>query len=199
MTIYAIVNNLIGSQPHPTPCWTMISQSAILQGGNPYFVPDFAQRFEAHTAIAVRIGKLGKGIASRFVSRYVDAVAPAVLFIAADRLRQLRTDGLPWASAISYDRCLAIGKFTNMPYEDIMRTLGSLSLKALDSGETDEYVFGQVGSNLAQTVESLSRDNTIKTGDILLLGVSEFGPKLTPGLRATLRLNGEEVLSFNIR
>ncbi len=199
MTIYAIVNDIIGSPPASAPCWTLISQSGILQGGNPYFVPDFAERFEARTALAVRLGKLGKGIATRFVSRYVDAVAPAVLFVAADRLSSLRADGLPWASAISYDRCLAIGRFTSMPYDGIIQSKGTLSLKSVETGISSQYIFGHGCPSLDEVVAAISRDNTLKTGDIILMGISGKGPEATPGLRATLMLNGDETRAFKIR
>ena len=202
MTIYATVNNVTGMDATSTsdPIWTLISPSGILQGGNPYFVPDFAECFEARTAIALRIGKLGKGIAPRFVHRYVEAIAPAVVFVAADRLQQLRSGGLPWTSALSYDRCLALGKFTSMEYDDILRCGCSLTLHSGDDTVGNvEFTPEKSAPSLEETVSSISRDNTLKTGDILLLGVAGSGPKVSPGMRARLRLNGEPSLSFNIR
>ncbi|MDE5848855.1 MAG: fumarylacetoacetate hydrolase family protein [Muribaculaceae bacterium] len=199
MTIYATVNNIIGYGEKTEPIWTLISPSAILQGGNPYFVPDFAARFEARTALAVRIGKLGKSIAPRFVHRYVDAAAPAVVFVAADRLEGLRDDGLPWTSAMSYDRSLAIGRFTSLPYEDIIRCRSSLSLKGPDHIENAEEVCLATGPGLEETVAAISRDNTLKTGDILLIGIAGSGPTAAPGMRAHIEFNGEDALEFNIR
>ncbi len=100
MTIYAIVNSLLSStekdNPYP-PVWTLISQAAILQGGNPFFVPDFASKFEARTALAIKIGRLGKGIAPRFAHRYIDSAAPAVLFVASDLLEKYKNVGFPWS------------------------------------------------------------------------------------------------------
>ncbi len=86
-----------------------------------------------------------------------------------------------------------------MPYDEIIRCSGSLTLKSADSDEFTEYVFGQGRPSLEDIVAALSRDNTLKTGDILLLGLAGEGPEVAPGLRATLRLNGEETLGFNIR
>ncbi|MDE7349796.1 MAG: fumarylacetoacetate hydrolase family protein [Muribaculaceae bacterium] len=199
MTIYATVNNIIGYGEKTEPIWTLISPSAILQGGNPYFVPDFAARFEARTALAVRIGKLGKSIAPRFAHRYIDAAAPAVVFIAADRLEGLRGKGLPWTSAMSYDRCLAIGRFTAMPYEDITRCRSSLSLKRLEIIENAEEIRLAPSQGLEETIAAISRDNTLKTGDILLIGIAGSGPTVAPGMRAHLELNGKDALEFNIR
>lgn len=202
MTIYAIVDDLIHDTRKDrgdSPVWSLISPAGILQGGNPYFVPDFAERFEARITLAVRIGKLGKGIAPRFASRYVEAVAPAVVFVAADRLHRLREEGLPWTSAISYDRCLAIGKFITIPFDEISRCECSVSLQSDDSRH--EATWNSYGRDpgLDATISAISRDNTLKTGDILLYGISRQGPQVMQNLKARLTINGVESLRFNIR
>lgn len=202
MTIYAIVNSLLNPEHNAErteAIWTLLSPSSILQGGNPYFVPDFASRFEARTALALRVGKLGKGIAPRFAYRYIDAAAPAVVFVAEDLLCQLRNAGLPWTSAVSYDRSLAIGKFVPMSLEE---AIGHSCRLMLDSSEATVEVDGfpcSEGATPQDTISAISRDNTLKTGDIILIGLSGTGPKITPGWRATLALGQEEPLRFNIR
>ena len=203
MTIYAIVNNLISpdSREFQTgPIWTLISQSGILQGGNPYFVPDFASRFEARLALAVKIGRLGKGIAHRFAHRYVEAVAPAVVFVAADLIQNLTRQGLPWTQALSYDKCLAMGKFIQLPFGEVSGCRCALTLdvageEAMEaSWDNDMLIPG-----IEDTIAALSRDNTLKTGDIILFGLAGQGPAVQPESRARLYLNGTESLGFNIR
>lgn len=202
MTIYAIVNEIFSTPTQATeavPVWTLITPSAILQGGNPYFVPDFASGFEAWPALAVRIGKLGKSVAPRFAYRYVEAVAPAVVFAAADLLKRLREQGMPWTQAISYDRSLAIGKFRTLDFELIADCECSLTLRP--DGCDDKTILHRsaIRPPLEETIRAVSRDNTLKTGDILLVGLSGHGPEVKPGIRALLSLNGEESLRFNIR
>ncbi len=202
MTIYAITDSLIadsGAAGISGPIWTLISQSAILQGGNPYFVPDFASRFEARLALAVKIGKLGKGIAPRFAYRYAGSVAPAVVFVAADRLNMLRENGLPWTSALSYDRSLAIGTFLPMEYERISQCVCSLAIESASGCEEFSLQPSASGSSLEEVIEAISRDNTLKTGDILLIGLAAEGPEAKPDCRARLSINGVDSLSFNIR
>lgn len=202
MTIYAIVNDLVAKEPpsgSTGPIWTLISPASILQGGNPYFVPDFASRFEARLALAVRIGKLGKGIAPRFAPRYVDAVAPAVVFVAADRLNRLRDDLLPWTSALSYDRSLAIGRFKAMEYDSIAGCECSFITESADTYDERITVPAILNHSLSTILETVSRDNTLKTGDLVLTGLSGSGQEVSPGMKAQLRLNGEDSLRFNIR
>ncbi len=202
MTIYAIVDDFLSNTPShgiSGPVWTLLSPAAILQGGNPYFVPDFSSRFEARTALAVRIGKLGKGIAQRFVRRYVDAVAPAVVFVAADRLDSMRASGLPWTSAISYDRSLSIGRFGKLEFNEIPKCECSIIIESADAVFESKYTPCKSEGQLEETIEAISRDNTIKTGDILLIGLSDTGPEVNPNCRLRLLINGEESVRFNIR
>ena len=44
----------------------LMADSAILYTGRPFFIPDFAQRFEAAPSIVVRTGRLGKAVAPKF-------------------------------------------------------------------------------------------------------------------------------------
>ena len=202
MTIYTIVNDLIDESSgslNDDAIWSILSPAAILQGGNPYFVPDFSTRFEARSAVAVRIGRLGKGIARRFASRYVDAIAPALLFVASELLERLREKGLPWTPAINYDRCLAIGRFRNVPYQEIPDSRIGLKIKDKDNHVIAEKVESLVSIDIGAVIEMLSRDNTFKTGDIILVATGGHGPTASPGFCATLTLDGEDSLRFNIR
>lgn len=202
MTIYAVVNNLVtasNGSPVGDPLWTVISPSAILQGGNPYFVPDFANTFEARTAIALRIGKLGKGIAKRFAYRYVDAVAPACVMLASDLLDTLRRSGLPWSKAISYDRSIAIGSFFKIPFERLDQTESQLCLSDTFGGCRVATSLCQRDFSVEDIIFGISRDNALKTGDLILIDVNDSGPALSPGQRLVLSLDGTESLKFNIR
>lgn len=202
MTIYAIVNGLFSSTEKTNmsnPVWATISPAAILQGGNPFFVPDFAIHFEARVALAIKIGKLGKGIAPRFVGRYVDSAAPAILFVATDLLLSLREKGLPWTQAISYDRALALGKFENISLSECMDCKIALSLDYQDSSFEVKWNADSIPYGIEETIAAISRDNALKMGDIILFGISSLGPQVHPDMRAHLLINGSDSLVFNIR
>ena len=202
MTIYAIVNNFINTSENTDtdrPVWTIISPAAILQGGNPYFVPDFASQFEARTALAIKIGKLGKGIAPRFAGRYVEAAAPAILFVASDFLESVRKSGLPWNPAISYDRSLALGKFQNISIEECAHCDITLSLERHDTTINTTWNAEFLVPGIEETIAAISHDNTLKMGDIILFGIRGSGPVIKPDTRAHLYLDASESLIFNIR
>ena len=202
MTIYAIVNNLLpdpDAECNGSPIRTIISQAVILQGGNPYFVPDFAKHFEARLGLAVKIGKLGKGIAPRFASRYVDSAAPCVLFVASDLLQALRKQGLPWTSALSYDKCLAIGKFAPISMDTYKQSNIRLTLESSADSTDTHWSADLINPDIEETLAMLSRDNTLKTGDMILCGIAGTGPEVFPDLRASLSLNDNDHFKFNIR
>lgn len=197
MTIYAIVNNLI-SPATKDPMWTLISSNSILQGGNPYFVPDFAGRFEIRPALSIRIGKLGKGIPARFAYRYISGVAPCLVMAAADKLESLREAGMPWTQALSYDRSVAFGRYADIPADKIRDCSVDVTLQ---TGEKTDRIIMTADTMIPaeETIAALSRDNTLKTGDLIIAGVAAAGPEAHPATKVTLSLNGEVSLRFNIR
>lgn len=200
MTVYAIVNHLLGGNTSfDDPIWTVMSPSAILQGGNPYFVPDFDSKFQARPASVIRIGKLGKGIAPRFAHRYIDGVAPASMMIAHNLLDNLRKSGLPWSKAISYDRSLAVGKFANLPIEEISAACVSLDIINGDDVNSFKSNVTCLSCSIEEIISILSRDNALKTGDYIVIASPLSGPVIEPGPRVELRLNDEKPLKFNIR
>ncbi len=202
MTIYAIVNPLLSSAEKvnsQAPVWTIISQAAILQGGNPFFVPDFASKFEARTALAIKIGRLGKGIAQRFAHRYVDSAAPAILFVASDLLDSYKSSGYPWSPAISYDRSLALGKFTDMPLDECKNCKIHLLLDSPNGAINACWSAETLCPSIEETISAISCDNARKLGDIILIGLAPSGPQVNPDMRAHLSLNNSEALAFNIR
>ncbi len=202
MTIYAIVNGLISKQSEnsaSTPVWTLISPSAILQGGNPYFVPDFDTRFEARPALALRIGKLGKGIARRFAHRYIDSVTPCCAMVATDTLRSAMESGLPWSRALSYDRSIVMGTPLKIPMEEIGEFRFNVTLQSAVSTPSCEWTAAECASAIEDVVSELSRDNTLKTGDIILIGMAPEGPLLCEGQRAVISVGSDVSARFNIR
>lgn len=194
MTIYALIDT-----PAPRLVWTIMTGASMLQGGNPYFLPDFAQQFEAVPSLALRIGKLGKGFAPRFSHRYVECVAPCAVMVATDLLATLRKAGLPWTSAICYDRSLALGQFIKTDFAEISILNAEMRLDTESGTEVASLNATLSGCNPAELISGIARDNTLKTGDMVILPFATRGLAIATGMKATLLLNGEESVKFNIR
>ena len=69
------------------------ADSALLNNGKPFFIPDHLGRIEYETELVVRICKLGKTIPQRFASRYYDAVTVGIDFTAREMQKKLREAG----------------------------------------------------------------------------------------------------------
>lgn len=203
MTIYNVIDNhhaYVSSENGTDVHWTILSGASILQGGSPFFIPDFAKRFEARLSMAVRICRLGKNIAPRFAHRYMDAAAPCVSFTAADLLESLRAHGLPWTGAVNFDRSAAFGKYVPADIDAMENAEVRLDLYADAKEEVEtRWSPSTLRIPIREVISHISRDNTIKTGDVILVGTDAEGPAVEIGQHAILSFNGTTSVKFNIR
>ena len=89
------------------------SDSCLLNGRKPMFMPDWTNELCVTECMILRVSRLGKEIAPRYANRYYDAVAPGADFVAMDILREAKKAGKPWTKALDFDYSLAIGQWTN--------------------------------------------------------------------------------------
>ena len=147
--------------------------SAIIQPGKPFFVPDFAERFDYETEIVVRINRAGKDISQRFAHRYYDEVTVGIDFTARDLQTKLRNGGLPGDLCKGFDGSAGIGKFIKVA--DIGGDVQNIDFHLEKNGTT---VQSGNTRNMIFTIDSLisyvSRFFMLKTGDLLFTG-TPFG------------------------
>lgn len=143
--------------------------SAIIQPGKPFFVPDFADRFDYETEIVVRISRVGKDISERFAHRYYDEITVGIDFTARDLQDKLRSKGLPWEICKGFDGSAGVGKFISISQEgiDVSNTDFHLNLngETVQSGNTSHMLFG-----IDRIIAHASRYFTLKTGDLIYTG-----------------------------
>ena len=106
----------------------VIPDSAIQKSGKPFFVPDFASRFQFSAAAAVHVCRLGKNIAQRFANRYYEEAGLCLVFEAKDLLDTLNANGKPIAMATSFDASHRSREARENPlYLDLSPRCGSVS------------------------------------------------------------------------
>ncbi|MDE7408159.1 MAG: hypothetical protein K2M76_07030, partial [Muribaculaceae bacterium] len=134
----------------------VVADSALAFNRRPWFVPDFSTEWRASFGLAVRVSRLGKGVAERFASRYYDAYTVAMLPTCATPLPLLTyMDGAvvlgDWIVSDSVPTSVTASEHTVMAPEPavIDRALATATLSA-----------------------------TLKTGDIIIipLEIPEFIP-----------------------
>lgn len=143
-------------------------ESALLRDGKPFFIPDFAERFDYETEIVVRINRLGKDIAERFAGRYYNEISLGIDFTARDLQEKLRSRGLPWDICKGFDGAAAIGNFVDkaeLGNVNDLRFHLDINGKTVQEGWTGDMIF-----SIDRIVSYISRFFTLKTGDLIFTG-----------------------------
>ena len=143
-------------------------ESALTRDGKPFFVPDFAERFDYETEIVVRINKLGKNIAERFAHRYYDELTVGIDFTARDLQGKLRSEGLPWEICKGFDGSAAIGTFVNKAELPEIQNLNfrlDIDGQTVQKGWTGDMIF-----SVDRIISYVSQFFTLKTGDLIFTG-----------------------------
>lgn len=156
----------------------IIPDSAIVKDGKPFFVPDFARDAIYQPAIAFRINRLGKNIATRFASRYFDALTIALRITPVSLLNSLRQQQAATALATAFDGSLILGDWTPIPSShDIAVKLGDNSFRL-------DYNKFQIDDIIAH----VSQYMTLKIGDIIIAGTipSHSDVELNAHIKAAL-------------
>lgn len=171
--------------------------SALVNRGRPFFIPDFTNECEYETELVVRISRMGRSISQRFAHRYYDAVTIGIDFTARDLQRKASAAGQPWTICKGFDGSAAIGEW--IPKEkfiDIQRIHFHLDIngQTVQEGCTSDMLY-----SVDEIIAYISQFFTLKTGDILYTGTpAGVGPvKIDDHLEGWLE--ERKVLEFNCK
>lgn len=172
--------------------------SSIIQPGKPFFVPDFANRFEYETEIVVRISRVGKDISERFAHRYYDEVTVGIDFTARDLQNQLRADSMPWECCKSFDGSAAIGRFVKKDtlgcgMQDIHFHM-NLNGERRQEGHTANMIHA-----IDHIIAYASKFFTLKTGDLIFTGTPEGVGEVKEGDTIEAYIGEEKLLDLRIK
>ncbi|MBR1889104.1 MAG: fumarylacetoacetate hydrolase family protein [Alloprevotella sp.] len=174
----------------------ILPDTALNRVGQPYFLPDFDGEQMAFPMLAVRIGRLGKNISEKFSPRYIDAVAPAIVFRDERMLDQFRSKGLPWSPAVSFDGVVNHANWIPTPDDAVLtpfRWIVEHNGKAVQTCDSSDLL-----RSPEQLVSLLSRSHKLCQGDIVLTGGSEgFACQYDDEIRGLV--DQREVLHFRIK
>ena len=182
---------------HTEPVLFSKFDSSIIQPGKPFFVPDFADRFDYETEIVVKICHVGKNISERFAHRYYDEVTVGIDFTARDLQNQLTAKGLPWELCKGFDNSAAIGTFVS---KETLPPIQELHFNLDIDGETKQTGYsGNMIHSIDKIIAFASRFFTLKTGDLIFTGTpSGIGP-VREGQHLEGYLEGKKLLEFNVK
>lgn len=171
--------------------------SAVLRKRMPFFIPDFADRFDYEAEIVVRICRLGRHISQKFAHRYYDAVTVGIDFTARDLQTRLREGGLPWDLCKGFDDSAAIGQFVNVKdlgnLQDLRFHL-DIDGKTVQEGWTGNMIF-----TIDEIVSFASRFFTLKMGDLIFTGTPAGVGPVSEGMLLQGYLGDRQVLDLKIK
>ncbi len=197
MKFIAVTHNY-GSAPVPR-VFHHVSDTALLQGGKPFFIPDFANPCTARVQLAVRLCRLGRSISERYAPRYYDAVSLACTFTAENLLAELRSKALPWDEAIGFDGAVCIGRW--MPLNGETDGFPNLDFALHINGQpVFEASTSQMAESPSRLVAGSSQFYMLRQGDILLTGSpTQQGQAVAENDHVEGFIDGNKVLEFNVK
>ena len=171
--------------------------SALLLKGKPFFVPDFAERFDYETEVVVRINRLGKDIAERFAHRYYEEVTLGIDFTARDLQQKMTPMGLPWEISKGFDGSAGLGTFINKSELPDLQDLHfhlDIDGTTVQQGHTADMLH-----TVDEIVSYCSRFFTLKMGDLIFTGTPAGVGPVHEGQRLEGFLENQKVLDIRIK
>jgi len=153
------------------PVIFMKPDSAVLLKQHPFVIPEFSNDIHHEIELIVRINKVGKYIDTKFAHKYYDEISVGIDFTARDLQNELKTKGLPWEKAKSFDGSAVIGEF--LPKKQF-NSLENITFELTNNNITVQK--GNVSHMLwkiDELISYVSQYFTLKIGDIIFTGTPE--------------------------
>jgi 2-keto-4-pentenoate hydratase/2-oxohepta-3-ene-1,7-dioic acid hydratase in catechol pathway len=179
------------------PVIFMKPDSAILLKQHPFVIPEFSKDVHHEIEVIVRINKVGKYIDAKFAHKYYDEISIGIDFTARDIQDQLKSKGLPWEKAKSFDGSAVIGEF--LPKSQFV-SLENVTFELTNNNKT---VQKSNTSNMLWKIDELisfiSQYFTLKIGDIIFTGTPEGVAAVKPDDVLEGFLEGNKLFRIQIK
>ncbi len=172
-------------------------ETALVPKRNPFFLPDFSEEVHYEAELVIRINRIGKNIQEKFAHKYYDSLTVGIDFTARDLQKKLKTKGLPWEKAKSFDGSAAIGKWvdkSDLDEPDNPNFHLLLNGEKVQEGNPELMIF-----KIDKLISHISSYFTLKIGDLIFTGTpSGVGP-VQRNDSLNLFLENREVLNLNVK
>ena len=161
------------------PTIFMKPDSSVIQKNQPFFIPEFSNQIHYELELILKFSKVGKHIAKEFAHKYYDEVGLGVDFTARDVQDVLKSKGLPWEKAKSFDGSAVIGKWVSKSnYRDLNELGFSLKKnnKVVQSSNSELMLW-----KMDELISYVSQFFTLKKGDIIFSGTPAGVGKVNTG------------------
>lgn len=171
--------------------------TSILLKKQPFFIPDFSNDVHHEVEILVKINRIGKHIDRKFAHKYYEEIGLGIDFTARDLQSELKSKGLPWEKAKSFDGAAVIGKW--LPVSNIKDVNAiEFSLKKNDNfvqlGNTSHMLW-----KIDELIEYVSKYFTLKIGDIIFTGTPAGVGKVIANDKLKGFIEDKEMFSITVK
>lgn len=179
------------------PIIFMKPDTAILLKKQPFFIPDFSNDVHHEVEILIKISRVGKHIDRKFAHKYYNEIGLGIDFTARDLQQELKSKGLPWEKAKSFDGAAVIGDFIPKGTFKNLDKIG-FSLKKneeiVQKGNTSLMLW-----NIDALIEYVSKYFTLKIGDVIFTGTPSGVAKVNPNDRLSGFIEEKEIFSIKVK
>jgi 2-keto-4-pentenoate hydratase/2-oxohepta-3-ene-1,7-dioic acid hydratase in catechol pathway len=175
----------------------MKPDTAILLKNQPFFIPDFSNDVHHEVEILIKISRVGKHIDAKFAHKYYDEIGLGIDFTARDLQQELKSKGLPWEKAKSFDGAAVIGNFVPKEiFNDVNEIAFSLQKneKVVQQGQTSLMLW-----KIDALIEYVSKYFTLKIGDIIFTGTPSGVAKVNPNDVLTGFIEKKQLFSIKVK
>ena len=188
----------IGMRPADAePTIFLKPDTALLRNNDPFYIPDWANRFDYETQLVFRISRLGRHIDERFAHRYYDAVGIGIDFTARDLQDRLVREGRPWEICKAFDYSAAISPF--IPLAELPPVADLHFCLTVNGEKRQETAASQMIFSIDRIIAHVSRYFSLRMGDLIFTGTPTGVGPVSEGDRLTATLEGRTMLDFEIK
>ncbi|TCZ75035.1 fumarylacetoacetate hydrolase family protein [Flaviaesturariibacter aridisoli] len=187
----------LGNAVPDEPVVFMKPKNALLQPHMPFYYPEFTNELHYECELVLRVCKNGKYIQEQTASRYYDAITTGIDFTARDLQQVLKTKGLPWEKAKSWDNSAVVGAW--VPLADIADRL-DIAFSFKKNGElVQEGHSNQMIHSFDAIVAHISQYFSVNIGDLIFTGTPAGVGEVVVGDQLEAFLGEKSLLKLEIK
>jgi len=187
----------LGNARPDTPVIFLKPDTALLQVGQPFYIPDFSSEIHYEVEVLVKVNRVGKHIDKKFAHKYYEEIGLGIDFTARDLQEDLKSKGLPWERAKAFDGSAVVGTWISKKNFDDLQHLNFSLMRngsSVQMGNTAQMLW-----KIDELIEYISKYFTLKTGDIIFTGTPSGVGRVETGDELTGFIEDNEMFKLTIK
>ncbi len=179
------------------PVIFMKGKNALQQPSIPFYYPAFTNELHYEVELVVKICKNGKFVSKKQAASFYNEITVGIDFTARDVQDELKSKGLPWEKAKSFDGAAAVGIFVStkiIPTDKNINFSLHKNDELVQNGYSDDMLF-----DIDSIVEHVSNYFTLNIGDLIFTGTPAGVGECLTGDTLDAFLENKKLLSVEIR